>query len=46
MVKTKYTNSGVVTGRNQEIPPTYVHNNTMSPTDRHRSRLDGFVVSP
>ena len=39
MVKTKNTNSGAVTGRNQETPTTYVHN-TMTPTDRHRSSVD------
>ena len=39
MVKTKNTNSGAVTGRNQETPTTYVHNN-MTPTDRHRSSVD------
>ena len=39
MVKTKNTNSGAVTGRNQEIPTTYVHN-TMTPTDRYRSSAD------
>ena len=39
MVKTNNTNSGAVTGRNQETPTTYVHN-TMTPTDRHRSSAD------
>ena len=39
MVKTKNTNSGAVTGRNQETPTTYVHN-TMTPKDRHRSSAD------
>ena len=39
MVKTKNTNSGAVTGRNQETPTTYVHN-TMTPTDSHRSSVD------
>ena len=39
MVKTTNTNSGAVTGRNQETPTTYVHN-TMTPTDRHRSSVD------
>ena len=39
MVKTKNTNSSVVTGRHQEAPTTYVHN-TMTPTDRHRSSAD------
>ena len=40
MIKTKNTNSGAVTGRNQETLTTYVHNNTMTPTDRHRSSAD------
>ena len=39
MVKTKNTNSGAVTGRNQETPTPYGHN-TMTPTDRHRSPAD------
>ena len=39
MVKTKNTNSGAVTGRNQETPTTYVHN-TMTHTDRHGSSVD------
>ena len=36
MVKTKNTNSGAVTGCNQETPTTYVYN-TMNPTDKHQS---------
>ena len=39
MVKTKNTNSGARTGRNQETTTIYVHN-TMTPTDRHRSSVD------
>ena len=39
IVETKNTNSGAVTGRNQETPTTYVHT-TMTPTDGHRSSVD------
>ena len=40
MVKTTNTNSGDATGRNQETPTTYVHNNTLTHTDRHWSSAD------
>ena len=37
--QTKNTNSGAVTGRNQNTPTTYVPN-TMTPTNRHGSSAD------
>ena len=42
MVKTKKTNSGAVSGRNQEIPTTYMHSNTTSSTDSHSSSIDAI----
>ena len=34
---------GAVTGGNQETPTTYVHNNTMRPTNRHSSLVDTII---